>query len=159
MSRFLWDLVTIRQGYSVRWRSTLCAWEILIAARPLSAGEHRLTCLSFACRGYKTVVKAFSSEVANLEPVLALLLRCDTQVFHIVRHAERLHQPVKALHQMLLHIMLQGGRVQARNGDATEGLWQAQCTLLLWLSQLLLIPFDLASVDSSAGVGLSAAPG
>lgn len=49
--------------------------------------------------------------------------------------------------------------VQAREGTATEGLWQAQCTLLLWLSQLLLIPFDLATVDSAAGVEHSNAPG
>jgi hypothetical protein len=62
------------------------------------------------------VVRFFSSEVRDLEPVLALLLRCE------------------ALEQ-------QGGM---------EGLWQAQCTLLLWLSQLLLIPFPLATVDSSA---------
>ena len=32
------------------------------------------------CRGHKTVVKFFSSEVADLEPVLALLLRCDAEV-------------------------------------------------------------------------------
>lgn len=32
------------------------------------------------CRGYKTVAKFFSSEVADLESVLALLLRCDAQV-------------------------------------------------------------------------------
>ncbi|CAL8461606.1 g1137 [Coccomyxa elongata] len=66
-------------------------------------------------RGHKTVVKFFSSEVADLEPVLALLLRCDAE--------------------------------QAKEGG--RGLWQAQCTLLLWLSQLLYIPFSLASVDSS----------
>ena len=30
-----------------------------------------------------------------------------------------------------------------------EAAWQADCVLLLWLSQLLLIPFDLATVDSS----------
>lgn len=34
-------------------------------------------------------------------------------------------------------------------GCTGGGLWQAQCTLLLWLSQLLYIPFSLASVDSS----------
>ncbi|EIE22040.1 ARM repeat-containing protein, partial [Coccomyxa subellipsoidea C-169] len=71
----------------------------------------------FCCRGHKTVVKFFSSEVADLEPVLALLLRCDAE----------------------------------EGGNAAGGLWQAQCTLLLWLSQLLYIPFSLASVDSSLG--------
>jgi hypothetical protein len=40
--------------------------------------------------------------------------------------------------------------VQAAQGDGDcYGLWQLQCTLLLWLSQLLYIPFSLATVDSS----------
>lgn len=42
--------------------------------------------LLLSCRGYKTVVKAFSSEVADLEPVLALLLRCNAQVSTQVAH-------------------------------------------------------------------------
>ena len=65
------------------------------------------------------MVRFFSSEVRDLEPVLALLLRCDAAA-------------------------------QRQGSGGTEGLWQAQCTLLLWLSQLLLIPFNLATVDSSA---------
>ena len=35
------------------------------------------------------------------------------------------------------------------------GDWQADCVLLLWLSQLLLIPFDLAAVDSSIDAPVS----
>lgn len=38
--------------------------------------------------------------------------------------------------------------VQQQSGGG-RALWQAQCTLLVWLSQLLFIPFSLASVDSS----------
>ena len=59
------------------------------------------------------MVRFFGSEVRDLEPVLALLQRCDAQ----------------------------------EQQGSMEGLWQAQCTLLL---QLLLIPFPLATVDSSA---------
>ncbi len=62
------------------------------------------------------MVRFFGSEVRDLEPVVALLLRCEAQ----------------------------------EQQGSMEGLWQAQCTLLLWLSQLLLIPFPLATVDSSA---------
>ena len=43
----------------------------------------------------------------------------------------------------VLHV--QGGG----NPQVGEAAWQADCVLLLWLSQLLLIPFDLATVDSS----------
>ena len=43
----------------------------------------------------------------------------------------------------VLHV--QGGE----NLHLGKAAWQADCVLLLWLSQLLLIPFDLATVDSS----------
>ena len=33
--------------------------------------------------------------------------------------------------------------------DETDSIWEAQSTLTLWLAQLVLIPFDLAVVDSS----------
>ena len=39
--------------------------------------------------------------------------------------------------------------MQVKGAERHEGDWQADCVLLLWLSQLLLIPFDLAAVDSS----------
>lgn len=32
---------------------------------------------------------------------------------------------------------------------AEDGLWEAQCILLLWLSQLVLVPFNLSLLDSS----------
>ena len=36
---------------------------------------------------------------------------------------------------------------------AQDGIWEARCSLLLWLSMLLIIPFDLATVDTAlAGV-------
>lgn len=33
--------------------------------------------------------------------------------------------------------------------EETTGEWETKCCLLLWLSILVLIPFDLASVDTS----------
>lgn len=33
--------------------------------------------------------------------------------------------------------------------EETDSIWEAQSTLSLWLAQLVLIPFDLAVVDSS----------
>ena len=33
--------------------------------------------------------------------------------------------------------------------EESDSIWEAQCTLTLWLAQLVLIPFDLAVVDSS----------
>ncbi|MEW5298424.1 MAG: hypothetical protein WDW36_001548 [Sanguina aurantia] len=72
-------------------------------------------------RGYKTVVKFFPHEAADLEKVLGVL-----------------------------------GRVKKLAGcvtDAEEGLavWEAQGILLLWLSILILLPFELATLDSSVG--------
>ena len=73
ISRFLWDLVTVRQGTS----TALLQYECQLGERSIGCPLPELYCVG---RGYKTVVKAFSSEVADLEPVLALLLRCDAQV-------------------------------------------------------------------------------
>ena len=36
---------------------------------------------------------------------------------------------------------------QALGGQA--GWWEAQCVVLLWLSQMVLLPFNLALLDSS----------
>lgn len=45
--------------------------------------------------------------------------------------------------------------LQDRGAERHEGDWQADCVLMLWLSQLLLIPFDLATVDSSMDASAS----
>ncbi|KAL0043717.1 hypothetical protein WJX82_009809 [Trebouxia sp. C0006] len=71
-------------------------------------------------RGYKVVVKFFPNEAANLEPVVELLLKIEEEV---------------------------GQDTERR--EESNSIWEAQCTLTLWLAQLVLIPFDLASVDSS----------
>ncbi|GFR52318.1 hypothetical protein Agub_g14856, partial [Astrephomene gubernaculifera] len=78
----------------------------------------RLLNVLVVVRGYKTVVRFFPHEAADLERVLDIL------------------ETVKA----------------QRPKDNEEGIamWEAQTMLLLWLSILILIPFDLATVDSAA---------
>jgi len=34
--------------------------------------------------------------------------------------------------------------------DYSGGLWEAQCTMLLWLATLVLLPFSMLSLDSTA---------
>lgn len=80
----------------------------------------RLLNVLVVVRGYKTVVRFFPHEAADLERVVDIL------------------EAVKAL---------QPGSLGAEDGVA---VWEAQAMLLLWLSILILIPFDLATVDSSA---------
>lgn len=45
-------------------------------------------------------------------------------------------------------MLLQVSKETHRREEA-DSIWEAQCTLTLWLAQLVLIPFDLAVVDSS----------
>ncbi len=42
--------------------------------------------------------------------------------------------------------------------EENNSIWEAQCTLTLWLAQLVLIPFDLASVDSSISASATRSP-
>jgi hypothetical protein len=43
------------------------------------------------------------------------------------------------------------------SGAGTGGLWEAQAVLLLWLSILVLTPFDLAILDSAVTADAAAA--
>ena len=75
-------------------------------------------------RGAKTVVKFFPHEARDLEPVVALLVRShDAQVC-----ATTLEEK-----------------------DELGTAWETRAVLILWLSILVLIPFDLVTVDSLAG--------
>lgn len=73
-------------------------------------------------RGYKTVLKFLPNDVAAVEPAVALLA-------YLVSEQQ-----------------------QAR-GTGDEGMknWEAQYVMLMWLSLLAMIPFDLAIIDSSLG--------
>jgi hypothetical protein len=77
-------------------------------------------CFCIQVRGYKTVVKFFPHEAQDLERVLSVL--CT----------------VKAMAKSV---------TSAEEGVA---VWESQSILLLWLSMLILVPFDLATIDSTA---------
>ena len=72
-------------------------------------------------RGYKTVVKFFPHEAKDFEPVVALLVRSH-DVGSLATNMEE--------------------------ADELGSAWETRATLILWLSILVLIPFDLVTVDS-----------
>ncbi|PSS24147.1 Tubulin-folding cofactor D like [Actinidia chinensis var. chinensis] len=73
--------------------------------------------------GYKTVTKFFPHQVSDLELAVALLERC-----HVANSVTSLRQE-------------------------STGEMEAKCVMLLWLSILVLVPFDISSVDSSIVYG------
>ncbi|KAL4422042.1 hypothetical protein ABPG77_004858 [Micractinium sp. CCAP 211/92] len=77
-------------------------------------------------RGYKTVLRFFPNDVPSFEPVVALLSHVD------------------AAQQRRSELAAGAPRL-----DDGAGFWEVQYVLLLWLSMLVLIPFDIAIVDSS----------
>lgn len=74
---------------------------------PLFRYIHHLTNI----RGYKTVVKCFTHQVSDLEPILSITESIST--------------------------------------NTDPELWETRYILLLWLSLLSIIPFDLKTVDSA----------
>ncbi|GFY92637.1 ARM repeat superfamily protein [Actinidia rufa] len=73
--------------------------------------------------GYKTVTKFFPHQVSDLELAVSLLERC-----HVANSVTSLRQE-------------------------STGEMEAKCVMLLWLSILVLVPFDISSVDSSIVYG------
>lgn len=69
--------------------------------------------------GYKAVIKFFPHQVSDLELAVSLLEKC-----HDKASATSLRQE-------------------------STGEMEAKCVILLWLSILVLVPFDISSVDSS----------
>ena len=69
--------------------------------------------------GYKAVTKFFPHQVSDLELAVSLLERC-----HVANSVTSLRQE-------------------------STGEMEAKCVMLLWLSILVLVPFDISSVDSS----------
>lgn len=69
--------------------------------------------------GYKAVTKFFPHQVSDFELAVALLEKC-----HVANSVTSLRQE-------------------------STGEMEAKCVMLLWLSILVLIPFDISSVDSS----------
>lgn len=81
----------------------------------------RMLHVLISVRGYKTVARFFPHEAADLERVLQVLGYVTNQA------------------------------ASSTNGSHVggTGLWEAQAVLLLWLSILILSPFDLVILDSS----------
>lgn len=74
--------------------------------------------------GYKAVIKFFPHQVSDLELAVSLLEKCHNT------------SSVTSLRQ------------------ESTGEMEAKCVMLLWLSILVLVPFDISSVDTSiAGSG------
>lgn len=69
--------------------------------------------------GYKAVIKFFPHQVSDLELAVSLLEKCHDTA------------PATSLRQ------------------ESTGEMEAKCVMLLWLSILVLVPFDISSVDSS----------
>ncbi|KDD76007.1 hypothetical protein H632_c399p3, partial [Helicosporidium sp. ATCC 50920] len=83
-------------------------------------------------RGSKTVVRFFPHDATHLEPVLALAL-------YLEKAARRSSAGASASPEA------------PAGGTAVTDLWQAETVSLLWLSMLVLAPFDLSSLDWNAG--------
>ncbi len=116
------------------------------------------------------VTKFFPNQAADLEPVFALLQRLDaparsppscpvaTQIKAVCQGGS------SARWQSALQNGAQHGgwsaQVTIASGDeagAEAGRWEAHCVVLALLAQLVLLPFDLALLDSSLGAGDAAA--
>lgn len=72
--------------------------------------------------GYKAVIKFFPHQVSDLELAVALL--------------EKFH----------------GSTTGTSLREESTGEMEAKCVVLLWLSILVLVPFDISTVDSSLGI-------
>jgi len=85
-------------------------------------------------RGYKTIRQLFSHSVSHLEPVLAALVYMDKD--------------------------LPSGWMDGESGGSVDhrtGFWESRYSLLLWLSFLSLVPFDISTIDSTITAGAAVA--
>ncbi|KAJ3162190.1 hypothetical protein HDU88_007113 [Geranomyces variabilis] len=92
--------------------------------RPLLGLIYHLT----KVRGHKTVIKFFPHEVADLEPVLFVLESVTT-------------------------LTKAGGALPRAASSSDSQMWEGRYVLLLWLSLLSMVPFDLKTVDSGTETG------
>ena len=89
---------------------------------------HRLFIIIYTLskvRGHKTIVTFVPHDVTDLEPVLKLLIQ---------------------------HTYTSSSAAAASSVSSSADHWQTRYSLLLWLSILVLIPFDLMTVDSHSTV-------
>lgn len=97
----------------------------------LSQQAFRYLYLLSKVRGPKVILRWFSHEVADLEPVLSLLESQDSTDSEVL-----LKEP-----QTVLYVLL--------TGSTELQTWETRYILLLWLSIIVMIPFDLSLLDSS----------
>ncbi|KAL6757954.1 armadillo-type protein [Haematococcus lacustris] len=111
------------------------------ALEPLTCilGVSRLLNILVIVRGFKTVVRFFPNEASDLEVVLGVLLLVKGQT----------GKASKA-----------GSAGSLLSGEEERlAYWEAQTMLVLWLSILILIPFELSTVDTASEAGPPAADG
>ena len=115
-------------------------------------------------RKAKVVVKLFPHAVADLEPTLRVLQGQDPS-----DHGESLVLPLSSLPTLHLPTNLSFfpfpflslslslsvflSLSLSPSPTAAKGSWESRYVLLLWLSMIVIVPFDLTSVDSSLGGG------
>lgn len=99
-------------------------------------------------RGYKHVVKLFPHEVSDLEPALRLLLSQDRAEHRYVTSLSLFRARWCVWHKCVFPQALTLRHVFGRHAS-TCSTWETRYVLLLWLSILVIVPFDLRTVDSS----------
>ncbi|GBF90082.1 tubulin-folding cofactor D [Raphidocelis subcapitata] len=110
------------------------------AAAAAACAVCRLLHVLVSVRGRKVVVRFFPHEAADLERALQVLL------------AVRAHAEAAATRGAAAGAApALGGAAAAAAEEGALAAWEAQGVLLLWLSILILTPFDLATVDSAVG--------
>jgi hypothetical protein len=92
-------------------------------------------------RGYKTVSRLFPHSVEDLEPTYKLLEKCRLQAQTPTSSSSAHDDTQSDLHPLIL---------QARQFALDEIEWRAPYVLLLWLSVIGLIPFDLNALDNDS---------
>lgn len=101
------------------------------ATKELVANVSRFLWLLASVRGYKTVSRFMPNDAAAFEPAIFLL-------------------DAFAMHTEEVAVGSERERMDGAVAQDTEA-WEAQYALLMWLSLLVLIPFDLYILDSSMG--------
>lgn len=89
-------------------------------------------------RGAKVIVRWFSHEVADLEPTLSLLQQQDRTE----------HQVNSGWEEWVGHT---GSSSRGNVMLCSFQTWETRYILLLWLSIIVMIPFDLSRLDGSIG--------
>lgn len=138
----------------------------------------QLTCLYLhalaSTRGSKIILRFYPHSARQLEPAVLGLLQC-LSLHSAKKHRDGRAAGLKSIPwndrttdgvsgsaveladshlNTLLGVMRSAAEpvkyqlLNSFDADEDELLWRVECTLLLWLQNLLIIPFDLSCVDS-----------